>query len=133
MGAGLFLVPLYFSIIAYISAFFFCTEYLELPSWLRWLAWISPCAYCYEGVIVVETGWRSVGHMDGQVFAQVFLGIPRVAFPAAPSTLSTPGGVIAFDAYMLVFLTIVFEIIGCILLHQSQKWYGPTTKRYVTK
>ena len=30
-------------------------QYEQLPSWLRWLAWLSPCAYCYEGIIVAET------------------------------------------------------------------------------
>lgn len=104
--------------------------YLELPSWLRWLAWISPCAYCYEGIIVSETAFRSVGNVSGQSFAQEYLGIPRVAFGNAPPTLSTPGGVLAFDAYMLLCLTLIFDLIACTLLHKSQNWYGPTTLRY---
>ena len=60
--------------------------------------------------------------MDGQFYAQSFFGIPRVAWAEAPFALSTPGGVFAFDAYMLIILTVVFEIIGCILLHKSQGW-----------
>ncbi|KAL7550698.1 hypothetical protein ACHAWF_013918 [Thalassiosira exigua] len=31
---------------------------------------------------------------------------------------------------MLVFFTVAFEALGCLLLHHSQKWYGPNTKRY---
>lgn len=107
--------------------------YLDLPSWLRWLAWLSPCAYCYEGIIVSETAFRSVGNYEnGQSFAQEYLGIPRIAFgtPNATPALSTPGGVLAFDAYMLLCLTLIFDAIACTLLHRSQSWYGPTTQRY---
>lgn len=118
------------ALLLFILSACYSPQYLDLPSWLRWLAWISPCAYCYEGVIVSETAWRTVGNTNGQVFAQAVLGIPRVAFDAAPSALSNPGGVIAFDVYMLICLTIVLEVIGCCLLHQSQKWYGPSTLRY---
>ncbi|KAL7497070.1 hypothetical protein ACHAWT_008446 [Skeletonema menzelii] len=31
---------------------------------------------------------------------------------------------------MLFILTIVFDLIACTLLHRSQNWYGPTSKRY---
>jgi hypothetical protein len=31
---------------------------------------------------------------------------------------------------MLVFIIVAFEVIGCSLLHLSQKWYGPTSIRY---
>lgn len=49
---------------------------------------------------------------------------------SAPSGLGTPSQLIAFDAYMLVFIIVAFEVIGCSLLHLSQKWYGPKSIRY---
>lgn len=114
------------ALLLFILSACYSPTYEELPEWLRWLAWLSPCAYTYEGVIVTETAWRDVGNINGQSFAQIVFGIPRVPFDTAPSALSTPGGIIAFDAYMLVFLTTVFELVGCILLHKSQSWYGPS-------
>ena len=118
------------ALLLFVMSACYSPTYRELPAWLRWLAWLSPCAYTYEGVIVAETAWRDVGNVNGQEYAQRVFGIPRVPFDAAPPVLSTPGGVIAFDAYMLLFLTIAFELIGCILLHKSQKWYGPRSVRY---
>lgn len=93
-------------------------QYLDLPGWLRWLAWISPCAYCFEGIIVSETAWRSVGNMNGVLYAQKVFGIPRIPFNSAPSALGSPGSLLAFDAYMLIAITLAFEVLGCILLHQ---------------
>lgn len=77
-----------------------------------------------------ETAFRNVGNISGQIFAQEALGIPRVPFGEATPALSTPFGLLAFDAYMLLCLTIVLDLIACILLHRSQGWYGPTTLRY---
>jgi len=105
-------------------------QYRELPAWLRWLAWISPCAYTYEGVMVSEGIGRNVGSVEGLVFLQGVLDLPRVPYTAAPAGLSTEGLVLAFDIYMLIILTLIFEILGCALLHQSIDWFGPTTKRY---
>eukprot|EP00978_Attheya_sp_CCMP212_P023184 scaffold70400_cov54-Attheya_sp.AAC.2 len=105
-------------------------QYLQLPSWLRWLAWISPCAYCYEGVMINEMMGRNVGDINGSVWAQDNLGIPRIPYESAPSGMNTEGLLMGFDAYMLVILTIVFDVWGCVLLHHSQKWFGPTSKRY---
>jgi hypothetical protein len=84
-------------------------QYLQLPAWLRWISWISPCAYCYEGAIVNEVFKRQVGGIPGTEFAQEELGIPRVPYDTAPAGLSTEELVMAFDAYMLFVLTIVFE------------------------
>lgn len=36
----------------------------------------------------------------------------------------------AFDVYMIIAITIFFENCGGIILHKSQKWYGPTTQHY---
>ena len=112
----------------------FSPQYKDLPSWLRWVAWISPTAYCYEGVIVAEVAGRNVqtesGAMSGSMWAQQNLGIPRIPYSTAPSGLSNEGLIMAFDIYMLIILTVVFEVIGCCMLHHSQKWYGPNTQRY---
>jgi len=105
-------------------------QYLQLPAWLRWLAWISPCAYCYEGVIVSEVMGRSVGRVDGMTFANNSLNIPRIPYQSAPAGMSSEGALMAFDAYMIVAWALAFEIAACFLLHKSQHWYGPTTKRY---
>ena len=123
----------------FISTFAFCAFKLLLSNVSRstilaTLACmvIALCIF-YEGIIVSETAFRSVGNYEnGQSFAQEYLGIPRIAFgtPNATPALSTPGGVLAFDAYMLLCLTLIFDAIACTLLHRSQSWYGPTTQRY---
>lgn len=84
-------------------------QYLQIPAWIRWISWISPCAYCYEGVIVNEVFDRQVNGIPGTVFAQEELGIPRLPYDTAPAGLSTEGQVMAFDSYMLLALTIIFE------------------------
>jgi hypothetical protein len=117
-------------LLVFILAAGYSPQYPQLPNWLKWLAWISPCAYSYEGAILNEVQKRFIGGEKGSVWAETFLGIPRVAYEDAPAGLSTEQLLMAFDAYMLIVLTMVYEILGCCLLHHSQKWFGPTTKRY---
>ena len=69
-----------------------------------------------------ETAFRGVGNVNGIVYSQKVLGIPRIPFDETSTTLGSVTGLLAFDAYMLFFITIAFEIIGCILLHKSQTW-----------
>ena len=108
----------------------FAPQYPDIPVWLRWISWLSPCAYAFEGIIVNDLRGRSVRDVPGLEFAKEAFSLPRIPFEEAPSGLDTPGNVMAFDAYVIGIFTILFEILGCILLHQSQKWYGPSTKRY---
>ena len=84
-------------------------QYLQLPVWLRWLAWISPCAYTYEAVVVNEVFDREVGEDVGFFYAQVYLGVPRIPYGDAPAGLNTPTSLMGFDVYMLIVWTIVFE------------------------
>ena len=108
----------------------FAPQYPSIPVWLRWISWLSPCAYAFEGIIINDLRGRSVEDVSGLEFAQEAFSLPRVPFDQAPSGLDTAGGVMAFDAYIIIIFTVLFEILGCILLHHSQKWYGPSTKRY---
>lgn len=110
-------------------------RYQDIPVWLRWLSWLSPTAYAYEGVLVRELQDRTVytefgEEVSGQVWGEAALGIPRIPYDQAPDALSTEDGLVAFDLYMLIVLWIVYEIIGFILLNLSRSWYGPSTKRY---
>lgn len=85
-------------------------QYGQLPSWLKWIGWISPCAYCYEGVMVNELLNRTVDSRSGSDFGQQALGIPRIPYEDASITaLSTERQVMAFDAYMLIVLFVFFE------------------------
>jgi len=80
--------------------------------------------------MVNEVRDRTVGNENGSDWAQENLGVPRIPYENAPAGLSTELLVMAFGVYMLVILTVIFEILGCCLLHHSQKWFGPNTKRY---
>lgn len=108
----------------------FAPQYPSIPVWLRWISWLSPCAYAFEGIIINDLRGRSVEDADGLDFAQEAFSLPRIPFDQARSGLNTAGGVMAFDAYIIIIFTVLFEILGCVLLHHSQKWYGPSTKRY---
>ena len=108
----------------------FAPQYPSIPVWLRWISWLSPCAYAFEGIIINDLRGRSVEDVDGLEFAQEAFSLPRIPFDQAVSGLNTAGGVMAFDAYIIIIFTVLFEILGCVLLHHSQKWYGPSTKRY---
>lgn len=68
--------------------------------------------------------------VPGNIFGQEFFSIPRIPYDRASAGMKAPGAVMAFDVYMIITFTILFEIIGCLLLHASIKWYGPTTRRY---
>jgi len=119
-------------------------QYADLPGLLRWLSWISPCSYAYEGMIVNEVYRRNVVYdmigrngnvmesnmYSGNEFGKYMFGIPRVPYDSAPPGLNTPQEVMAFDFFMLLILTVLFEVLGCVILHKSIEWYGPTTKRY---
>ena len=110
------------ALLLFILSACYSPQYSQLPTWLRWLAWLSPCAYVYEGTLVSEIAFRDVGNVNGIVYSQKVLGIPRIPFDETSTTLGSVTGLLAFDAYMLIFITIAFEIIGCIILHKSQTW-----------
>jgi len=67
-------------LLLFILATGYSPQYKQLPLWLRWVAWLSPCAYTYEGVIVNEVFERSVGDFSGFYYAQTALGIPRIHY-----------------------------------------------------
>jgi ABC-type multidrug transport system fused ATPase/permease subunit len=68
--------------------------------------------------------------ISGTEFGLEVMSIPRIPYDQASAGMKTPGSLMAFDVYVLVAFTILFEILGCVILHASQNWYGPTTKRY---
>jgi len=110
----------------------FAPQYPDIPVWLRWISWLSPGGYAFEGIIVNELHTRNIDgtNISGNEYGRDALSVPRVPYDQAGPGMQTPLGVMFFDVYMIIALTIVFEVAGCILLHQSQKWYGPTTKRH---
>jgi len=108
----------------------FAPQYPAIPGWLRWLSWLSPCAYGFEGILINEVYTRDVGGIPGSVFGQNAFSLPRIPYDEASAGMKTPISVMFFDIYVIAALTIIFEVIGCVLLHKSQAWYGPSTKRY---
>jgi ABC-type multidrug transport system fused ATPase/permease subunit len=109
-------------------------QYRDVPGWLRWLSWLSPTAYAYEGAMVNELNGRTVVidgvEVPGSVYGEQALGLPRIPYKQAPGAMSTESGIVSFDIYMLVVLWFFFEIVGFALLSLSRNWYGPSTKRY---
>lgn len=109
----------------------FSPQYANL-GWMQFLSWISPIGYGMEGMIVNELHARTIDGTgeNGVDYAQRELGMPRIPYDQALAFMRSPTSLMAFDAIMIAVFWIFFELLGVFLLHASQKWYGPSTKRY---
>lgn len=90
----------------------FAPQHPDLPNWLRWLSLRSPCAYAFEGILLNELHARTIQ-------ARTFLGLNR--YNQASVVMKTPESLMAFDVYMIVAFTVLFDIIGCIILNASRR------------
>eukprot|EP00565_Helicotheca_tamesis_P005194 CAMPEP_0185727222 /NCGR_PEP_ID=MMETSP1171-20130828/2966_1 /TAXON_ID=374046 /ORGANISM="Helicotheca tamensis, Strain CCMP826" /LENGTH=1454 /DNA_ID=CAMNT_0028395737 /DNA_START=41 /DNA_END=4405 /DNA_ORIENTATION=- len=118
----------------------FTPNYPNIPGWIRWFAWISPPAYAFEAMMVNDFRTRCVPSdllqdgdcMSGEEALYASLKLPRKDLFGYKNTGidSDATNLLAFDAGMIVLLTLIFELAGVYFLHKSQDWYGPKTKRF---
>jgi hypothetical protein len=113
----------------------FMPGYDDIPPIFRWLSWITPAAYAFEGIMVNEFEGRNisavvlpnsdgsvdVGNIQGADWISNF-GLPRQAH-------SSPQGVKIFDLFMLFVMSVVFDVLGCYFVENTRDWYFNKTRR----
>jgi ABC-type multidrug transport system ATPase subunit len=116
----------------------YAPPYLGIPSWMRWISWISPPAYAYEALVINEVNGRNIaleggGSEDGNALAAATFGIPRIPYDEAPPWLGSPTRVMWFDVGMLLVMALACDLLACWALHASRGRFGPSMKRKQAK
>lgn len=99
--------------------------YNSVGWWWRWISWINPMAYAFEGImisqfdglhlsiatVVTDDGEVLIGGnaLPGSTWCRVF-SIPRIPYDEASSSLSTPSGVMSFNLGMLFVFAFAIEV-----------------------
>lgn len=108
----------------------FMPGYNAIPPIFRWLSWITPASYAFEGLMINEFNNRtiagitvgsgdgdgtSVGGISGLAWIGNF-GLPRASWGPLDS-------IRLFDIFMLFILSLVFDFLGCYYVDRSREWY----------
>lgn len=113
----------------------FMPSYSGIPWVLRWLSWLTPVAYSFEGMMINEFAGRELGSVavsgptSGVQIAAVAgdswlsnFDLPRVAW-------GTPGEIQTLAMCMLFVLAIVFDLFGLYYVELTRSWYHNQARR----
>jgi ABC-type multidrug transport system fused ATPase/permease subunit len=113
----------------------FMPGYDDIPPILRWLSWITPAAYAFEGIMINEFEGRNISavvlpNTDGSVDAGSIqgadwlnnFGLPRQAY-------ASPQGIKNFDVVMLFVISLVCDLAGCYFVENTRDRYFNKTRR----
>lgn len=112
----------------------FMPSYSGITWVLRWLSWLTPVSYSFEGMMLNEFAGRELGSVAvggpssvqvSPVAGDAWLGnfdIPRVAW-------GTPGAIMTLNVCMLFLLAVVFDMFGLYYVELTRSWYHNQTRR----
>ena len=109
-------------------------NYLAIPGVLRWLSWVTPASYAFEGIMINEffgrtidtvpvsgTGGPTVPGMPGQAWLDTY-ALPRAGFAEAETMQ-------IFDIFMLFGLALTFDLMGWYMVEHCRDWYFMKVRR----
>ncbi|KAL7471875.1 hypothetical protein ACHAXS_012182 [Conticribra weissflogii] len=113
----------------------FMPAFKEITPALRWLSWITPVSYAFEGmminqfdgttffglVIVDENGTSNVGTVDGTKYLKG-MSIPRKQW-------GTNTQIKLFDVFMLFIFAMILDAIGVYFCEVTRSWYYNQIRR----
>jgi hypothetical protein len=113
----------------------FMPGYDDIPPILRWLSWITPAAYAFEGIMINEFEGRNISavvlpNADGSVDAGNIQGVDWINnFGLPRQAHASPQGIKIFDLLMLFVMSVVFDVLGCYFVENTRDWYFNKTRR----
>ena len=110
-------------------------SYLSIPPILRWLSWLTPVAYAFEGLMLNEFSdlqfESDLIGVSGNTVSPVEIGgnqwltgynLPRSAF-------SGTTGIKVFDIFMVFLFALVYDTLGFHFIEKTRTWYHHQIRR----
>jgi hypothetical protein len=113
----------------------FMPSYSAIPWILRWLSWVTPVAYAFEGLLLNEFAGRNfspVGLVDsnGDVRAGAVGGDSWLSmFDIPRAQWGTNDQIMAFNMGMLFIMAVIYDVIGLYFVEHTREWYHNQTRR----
>ncbi|CAM9453866.1 unnamed protein product, partial [Phaeothamnion confervicola] len=119
-------------------------SYTGIGWWWRWLSWVTPVSYGFEGLMINEFNGRDlnilivadaadgsveIGSVDGGFLISTLFSLPRQPYDSA-KVLDRPGAVKVFDVCMIFTFSLVLDLAAMALLDVSRRRFGAQTRRH---
>ncbi|CAM9326274.1 unnamed protein product, partial [Chrysoparadoxa australica] len=119
-------------------------QYAQIGWWWRWLSWVTPVSYAFEGVMLHEFGSRlvplasfandeghraSFGALPGDALLGWSFQLPRIPFDEMPLGVNTIGNLMLFDLLMIFVLSLALDCLAVATLQWSISAHGTTVRR----
>mmetsp|Transcript_26383 Transcript_26383/g.42760 ORF Transcript_26383/g.42760 Transcript_26383/m.42760 type:complete len:1559 (+) Transcript_26383:78-4754(+) len=107
----------------------FMPSYTGIPVWFRWINWIVPTSYAFEGLMFNQ--YRSINvSLIGSFGSQSGLEyLEHQDVPRVPGLFPNSDSYLIFDCCMLFVFAIVFDLQGLFGMEKGRKWYSLRTRR----
>lgn len=113
----------------------FMPNYQSIPTVFRWLSWVTPASYAFEGlmmnefvgrtlngfVVTTEQGTAELLSFSGEQWLQVY-NLPRQQW-------ATDAGIKVFDFVLLFVLSLCLDLLGCYFMEHTREWYFNKSRR----
>ncbi|KAL9190425.1 hypothetical protein ACHAXT_007636 [Thalassiosira profunda] len=113
----------------------FMPSYLSIPPILRWLSWVTPVAYAFEGLMLNEfadlpfesnlIGGSANGVAPVELGGNEWLNgynLPRSDFAGTT-------GLKVFDIFMVFLFALFYDALGFIFIERTRAWYHHQIRR----
>ena len=110
-------------------------SYLSIPPILRWLSWLTPVSYAFEGLMLNEfydlMFESDLGGSSGNSAVPIEIGgnqwlsgynLPRSAFAGTTS-------IKVFDIFMVFLFALIYDTLGFIFIEKTRSWYHHQIRR----
>jgi len=113
----------------------FMPSYLSIPPILRWLSWLTPVSYAFEGLMLNEfydlMFESDLGGASGNSAVPIEIGgnqwlsgynLPRSAFAGTTS-------IKVFDIFTVFLFALIYDTLGFIFIEKTRSWYHHQIRR----
>ena len=113
----------------------FMPSYNSIPGILKWLSWVTPASYAFEGLMINEFSGRQIngaviagddgnvelGTLTGETWMSAF-GLPRAEW-GPPTNIKT------FDIFFLFLASIFVDMLGFYFVEKTKDWFYIQSRR----
>jgi len=110
-------------------------SYLSIPPILRWLSWLTPVAYAFEGLMLNEFSdlqfESDLIGVSGNTVSPVEIGGNQwlAGYNLARSAFSGSTGIKVFDIFMVFLFALVYDTLGFHFIEKTRTWYHHQIRR----
>ncbi|KAL7543865.1 hypothetical protein ACHAXR_013237 [Thalassiosira sp. AJA248-18] len=113
----------------------FMPSFMSIPPILRWLSWVTPVAYAFEGLMLnefVDLKFESdLMGSSGNQAAPIEIGGNNwlKGYELPRSSFADPTSIKVFDIFMVFLFALVYDILGFIFIERTRSWYHHQIRR----